>query len=651
MATKYIVNNVTGQTITGDITIHGNLTVTGTSNITTPYRTFTANVYKGIRDMVYNTTLTYDNFYSLKKGETYYITSFSVGDDFSNLSEVISGDMNNDYCIFEVTGDSRYYKNLDSHISPNVWENGTTLFGKGKLINEVIYNDFGYDLEWSYNYDHWWGYYGMTLSFPEDIDPSKLEVQLRANNSNATGVEMLYFSTNGFRLECSSIDWNWGEFFDGTNDEIYAIEIQSDDKVLVGGAFNGFYELPTLLSNNYHIFRINSDGTKDDTFMVDNVGAGFVGFNDYVYTIKMQDDGKILVGGSFSDIVDGAYDNGGIYDYNINYIVRLNTDGTRDSSFLVDENDGFNDAVYSIDVDADGKILVTGAFTQYTYSSTTYDINRIIKLNSDGSPDETFLNAVGSGQGFTNYYGESVVVCLDSGKYLVCGAFDEYVDSATTYTITGLVRLNNDGTLDNSFIYNGFTPVYHGTAYLNAMKVQEDGKIVVGGDFIGYEDGTSYIEARYLIRLTSDGYFDTTFKYDAGNLEGINSTVWALDITPEGKIIAGGEFDQFGITGNTGLNYYNFGYMVVLDEYGLPIVDENTGVNDYIYAVKYCGNKKFYAGGYFYADYNYNIYPFWNGQNFWRFNLENDIKVTLDFDNYDYESQSWNVHAEVKVYN
>ena len=127
--------------------------------------------------------------------------------------------------------------------------------------------------------------------------------------------------------------------------------------------------------------------------------------------------------------------------------------------------------------------------------------------------------------------------------------------------------------LDEDFFHNGFTPNYYGQAYLYDMKVQEDGKVVVGGDFRGYADANDYIDAGYLIRLTEDGNFDTTFNYNTGNSEGINSTVWALDITPEGKIIVGGEFDQFGITGNTGLNYYNFGYMVVLDEYGLPIVE------------------------------------------------------------------------------
>jgi len=41
METKYIVNNVTGQTITGDLTINGNVNITGTTN-TRPYKVYAA---------------------------------------------------------------------------------------------------------------------------------------------------------------------------------------------------------------------------------------------------------------------------------------------------------------------------------------------------------------------------------------------------------------------------------------------------------------------------------------------------------------------------------------------------------------------------------------------------------------------------------
>ena len=61
-------------TVTNDLIVNGNLVVTGNTSLT--HRSFVANVYKGYFDYIYNTTMSYDNFYSLKKGETYYISSY-----------------------------------------------------------------------------------------------------------------------------------------------------------------------------------------------------------------------------------------------------------------------------------------------------------------------------------------------------------------------------------------------------------------------------------------------------------------------------------------------------------------------------------------------------------------------------------------------
>ena len=84
MATKYIVDNLTGQTITGDITINGNLTVTGTSNNSGTYRALLTQTGPLIGDSSY-----FNN--RLIIGETYEITDYQNYDDFSNVANVISG--------------------------------------------------------------------------------------------------------------------------------------------------------------------------------------------------------------------------------------------------------------------------------------------------------------------------------------------------------------------------------------------------------------------------------------------------------------------------------------------------------------------------------------------------------------------------------
>ena len=83
MATKYIVDNLTGQTITGDLTINGNLTTTSLNNSGT-YRallTQTGSISGNSSD--------FNN--SLIIGETYEITDYATYDDFSNVANVISG--------------------------------------------------------------------------------------------------------------------------------------------------------------------------------------------------------------------------------------------------------------------------------------------------------------------------------------------------------------------------------------------------------------------------------------------------------------------------------------------------------------------------------------------------------------------------------
>jgi len=84
MATKYIVDNLSGQTINGDLTINGNLSVTGTSNNSGTYRallTQTGSLNGNSSD--------FNN--RLIVGETYEITDYQDYDDFSNVANVISG--------------------------------------------------------------------------------------------------------------------------------------------------------------------------------------------------------------------------------------------------------------------------------------------------------------------------------------------------------------------------------------------------------------------------------------------------------------------------------------------------------------------------------------------------------------------------------
>ncbi len=138
-------------------------------------------------------------------------------------------------------------------------------------------------------------------------------------------------------------------FTGGANSQVYTIALQPDGKILIGGGFFNY----NLTSRN-SIARLNADGSLDLTF---NPGTGA---NSDVQTIALQTDGKILIGGSFTSY------NGTTR----NYIARLNADGTLDLTF--NPGTGANDFVQTIALQPDGKILMGGGFTSYNGTTQNY---------------------------------------------------------------------------------------------------------------------------------------------------------------------------------------------------------------------------------------------------------------------------------------
>src|SRR5690606_16040426 len=118
--------------------------------------------------------------------------------------------------------------------------------------------------------------------------------------------------------------------------------------------------------------RLNADGSIDPTFLSQ-------GLSDEVVTIAMQEDGKTLLGGSFT-----TYDTAPQ-----NRIIRINNDGTKDTAFSIGA--GFNAPVKIITVQSDGKIIVGGAFTMYNGQPA----NHLIRLNQNGSIDASFNISMG----------------------------------------------------------------------------------------------------------------------------------------------------------------------------------------------------------------------------------------------------------------
>jgi uncharacterized delta-60 repeat protein len=334
----------------------------------------------------------------------------------------------------------------------------------------------------------------------------------------------------------------------GLDGTVNAIKVQSDGKRVVGGAF-------TLwdASIDNRAIRLNADGSEDLSF---NIGGGF---NNSVNVYVKQPDGKILTGGGFT-----AY-NG----TSRPYLARINSDGSLDTSF-VQTGTGLNSNVNALGLQSDGKIIIGGNFTSYNGTSRPY----LARINTDGSLDTSFVQ---TGTGL-NLVVQELAVQSD-GKIVVAGLFATYNGTSRPR----LARINTDGTLDTSFVQTG-TGL---NSSVHALALQSDGKVLAGGDFTSY-NGTSRPR---LARINTDGTLDTGFVQTG---TGLNSTVYELVLQSDGKVLAGGWFASYNGTSSPRLARINMDG--TLDT---SFVQTGTGLDSYVYALALQSDGKVLAGGVF----------------------------------------------------
>ncbi|MEZ5429247.1 MAG: hypothetical protein R2747_23570 [Pyrinomonadaceae bacterium] len=334
----------------------------------------------------------------------------------------------------------------------------------------------------------------------EDIEvqkDGKVLVAGHFTNDGFTALTLLRLNADGSQDNSFSIP--------NGNDKSLHIELQSDGKILLGGGF-----LSINGQAKAGIVRLNSDGSSDNLF-----NASFYG-NALVQSIIQQPDGKLLVSGDFN-FANGTPGSG---------IARFNLDGTRDISF--DSGNGLSSDpatgyryIYDAELQSDGKILLAGVF--YGYQGHTS--RGIVRLNSDGTPDTSFVMGINGG---IIWVFETAV--LPDGKILASVFGTDPIDG---FGFSGIVKLNPDGSLGDSIPAQP-----NGT--VRKIAIQPDGKILIGGSFASI-DGNP---ANFIARLKADGSLDTTFNIGSG----FNSTVLDIIVQPDGKILVGGAFTSFNGT-------------------------------------------------------------------------------------------------------
>lgn len=257
-----------------------------------------------------------------------------------------------------------------------------------------------------------------------------------------------------------------------------------------------------------------------------------VSFNNNRYTananvrcIAVQADQKIIFFGNCS-FYDGVYQP---------YGGRLLKTGLLDPSFSPITLDArVDDAVIQ---PWDQKIVIGGSFTKVNGVSRS----GIARLNTDGSLDLTF----NPGQGIASGYGDLRVWCLAikdapdplKRRIMVGGQFEQF-DGAFIGTRGGLVQLFENGSRDVAYaplVEKG--PVY-------AMYLDKNNKLLIGGEF--WSAGGAF--KLRIARLNEDGTLDNSFSSGAG-FSGPNSSVTTIAVMPDDKVVIGGYFTQFnGIT-------------------------------------------------------------------------------------------------------
>jgi uncharacterized delta-60 repeat protein len=236
----------------------------------------------------------------------------------------------------------------------------------------------------------------------------------------------------------------------GFNGAVRKVCLQSDGKIIVGGDFTT-YNSTTV----NRICRLNPDGTLDTSF---NIGLGFNSpQSESVYDLVIQQDGKIIVGGYFSQF-------NGVSKHKI---LRLNTNGTLDASFNIGSGFGSGGGgIWSMALQTDGKILIAGML--YVYNGQS--ISNICRLNTNGSLDLSFLQ----GSGFNN---PTFSVSVQSnGKIVIGGQFSSYNGTNRS----NIIRLNSNGIIDATF---DCIPGSGLNDMVLCTHIQANNQILVGGAF------------------------------------------------------------------------------------------------------------------------------------------------------------------------
>ena len=288
---------------------------------------------------------------------------------------------------------------------------------------------------------------------------------------------------------------------------VHALAVQPDGKILIGGNFT-----QVAGQDRYFFARLDTNGVPEATNTF-NLGSG-TSFE--VSGLAVQADGKIVLGGNFTSVNNQPH-------YNI---ARLDTNGVVEGTNTFNPDGGTSGQVFSVVLQPDGRIVIAGAFVGFILGFNPADHWRIARLNTNGTVESGF------NPGLLNWDGAANSAALQAdGKIVVGGDFT----TAYNQPRNRIFRANADGTLEGTGTFNPGTGPDN-TVY--AVAVQADGKLLIGGEFSQVNNNTN---CSHLARLNADGSVDSSFLPGTA----ADGAVRSIAVQADGKIIIGGNFTNF----------------------------------------------------------------------------------------------------------
>lgn len=277
----------------------------------------------------------------------------------------------------------------------------------------------------------------------------------------AAGNFTTYNGTAASRVVRLDTDGSIDNTFDygaGFNATTYTVEVDADGKYLYVGNFGQYNGVSTMT----RLTRLNTDGSRDAT--LDNAS----GIGTYPFAIETQDDGKIIVGGTFGTALGTSTAR----------VIRMTSTGSVDEDFQNNLGTGFNNTPWNIKELTNGKLLFAGNFTEFNGTTVGY----LVLLNADGTLNTEFQTNVGTGLndavGFLDRVWE-----LSDGRILLGSSFTEFNGE----TFPSLVMLNQDGTVNEDF---DPSLALNGAQNIRSMYVDTDEEtLYLAGSFTTVSEG------------------------------------------------------------------------------------------------------------------------------------------------------------------